>query len=112
MRAFSRVLAAREILKERMAEIVEAYLASARAADEKGQHDVAIEAYQWLIEHSPAGEDGSRVIDESAAKPKPVAPLSTPSINIGFALGGISASKALPEAPVIDVLPEPEKSHE
>lgn len=114
-RVFTRVKAARELLKSQAEEIYKLAVANAKMATGGGDYETASKTYIWLMEHMPA-EDGERMIDASAAKPlqlesKPSAPV----VNIGLVLGGTPQAKALraaePQLDVIDVSPIPE-SHE
>ena len=101
---FPRVAEAREILRERAIEILEAYLAVAAQAKAAGKDDVALDAYKWLIEHMPRTDDKG-IIDSSAAKPKEIdSGPKKPIIQIGIALGG-TQPKQLP-AQVIDIKAE------
>lgn len=106
MKYFSRVKEAREVLKNKAADILEMQIAIIQLAIAKGDFETAAKANQFLLEHMPE-EDGERMIEISVDKPKQVEKGSGPHIQIGFALGGIPASQgALPEAPVtIDVTP-------
>lgn len=107
---FPKVRDAREALKERAIEILETYLAIIGEARAKGNFEVAAEHTRWLIEHMPA-EDLLRMIDPSAAKVKEVSGPAAPTIQIGIALGGVKAPKALPSVNVIDVKPlKPDES--
>lgn len=92
---FPKVAQAREALKERAIEVLETYLAVIAEARAAGEFDVATRSLQWLMEHMPSADDGVKIIDQSIDKPKIEAP-SGPSINIGFALGGMGEQKSLP----------------
>lgn len=109
---FSKVKEAREALKAKALELYEQYDLAIKTALAAGQFEVAMEHMQWLIEHMPKGEEGERMIDESAAKPKQIEKgTGTTSINIGFKLGGIDeAPKALPSVQVVDMLPKDTKN--
>lgn len=101
---FSSVKAARDIIRERAEEFVESYIELVAEARSKGNFDVAEKALWKLIEHAPAGTDGERVIDASAAKPKEITSGPTgPTIQIGISLG--QQQKSLPEPVVIDIAP-------
>lgn len=110
--AFSKVRAAREAMKEKALATYELYLETIQEARENGEFEFALEHLRWLLEHAP-NEDGVRIIDATAAKPKEVDGPRGPTIQIGIAL---QPSKALPQ--VIDithdtdaiVLPEPVRS--
>lgn len=105
-RHFPKVREAREALAERAKEILEQYLKVVTAASAAGDYEVATKSLQWLMEHMPS-EEGDAMIDVSIDKVKQVEGGGGPSINIGFALGGIPASQhglALPA--VIEVTPD------
>lgn len=105
-RYFPRVKEAREALKNKALEIHDTYMAIIHAAFDAGDLETAMKATQWLIEHMPA-EDGKRMVDASIDKPKQIEQKQGPQVNIGFALGGIAETRALP-AVTIDVTPIPE----
>lgn len=101
---FSKVRAARELLRQRAEEVVAQYLDLVALAKEAGETEVALKALQWLIEHTPADEDGLRVIDQSADKQQlPPVKDTRPAVQIGINLGGVT-KKELP-GEVIDVKP-------
>lgn len=99
---FSKVKMAREILREKALEILAKYELIIDKALEKGDFETAAKHTQWLLEHMP-NEEGERLIDPSAAKPKEVERGSGPSIQIGLVLGGLSETKKLPPSDLIDV---------
>lgn len=102
---FPKVKEAREVLKEKALELVELQMTIIKEAIANGNFEAASKATQWLIEHMP-NEDGERLIDSSAAKPKELeGTRSGPAIQIGIALGGIQR-KELPETQVYDVTPK------
>lgn len=104
---FPRVKEAREALKAKALEIYELQVKIIMESLTAGDFETAAKANQWLLEHMP-NEDGVTVIDSSAATPKQAEGHAGPSINIGFALGGVNTPKALPQAvEVIDITPEP-----
>jgi hypothetical protein len=100
---FPKVAAAREALKAKALEIYEMQMLIIKEALAAQDFKVAADANQFLMEHMPADEDGTRLlgagVDVRAAETKPTGP----TINIGFALGGIPDQKALPAVKVIDV---------
>lgn len=104
---FSKVRAARELLRERANEILQQYLAVVAEAQAAGEYEVAAKSLQWLIEHMPSDTEGTRVVDRSIdAKEAPQAQLPAgPAIQIGIQVGGTFRPKELPpqEAEVIDV---------
>jgi hypothetical protein len=106
-RIFPKVQAAREILRERAMEILEAYLATIAEARAAGDFEVATKCLQFLMEHMPE-EEGVRLLDISVDRPREVESKGGPAINIGIALGGMNQPKELPA--VIDVQPIPPKN--
>jgi hypothetical protein len=105
---FPKVREAREALREKALELYELHLAIINKAIEAGELEVAKDATQWLIEHMPAGNDGERMIDSSAATPKQIEGRQGPQIQFNVALGGMKPRVALPE--VIDITPiDPKK---
>lgn len=85
---FPRVKEAREALRAKALELYEKHIALIDKAADEGKIEAALQASQWLIEHMPAGNDGERMIDASAAKVKEIASgPSGPTIQIGIALG-------------------------
>lgn len=102
----STIKEARQALQNRSLDFVENFILTIIEARAKGHYEQALDAWKWLIEHAPAGEDGLRIIDESAAKPKAAeAKASGPIVQIGIAFAG-NKTKELPPAQVIDVEPE------
>jgi len=83
---FPKVKVARELLRERAEEIFEAYMELAAQAKSEGKLEVAEEVLWKLIEHMPH-EEGDRMIDSSAAKPKEIEGKQVPVIQIGIQLG-------------------------
>lgn len=110
---FSKVKVARELLKERAAELLEEYLDVVRRAKESGDLETAAKSLQWLLEHMPADE-GERIVERSVDKQADVqkqGPVG-PAIRIGIAVGGLG-QKALPmpkpsdaDMPVVEVTSE------
>lgn len=96
---FPKVKEAREALKAKALELYELQEKAIRAALEAGEYEVAIKAIQWLQEHLPA-DDGVTAIDSSIDTPKPAEKGSaTPTIQIGFQLGGIPMGQPQLPAP-------------
>lgn len=83
---FPRVREAREVLRERAVDLLAKYELIIDQAIKDGKLEVAAEHVQWLLEHT-AAEDGERIIDPSAAKPKEIQGSTGPTIQIGIALG-------------------------
>lgn len=103
---FSKVKEAREAIKARAVDLLETYLGIIEEARSKGDFETAMKATQWLIEHMP-NEDGVRVIDSSASKPKEEAKALQPvgpSIQIGIALTPPKTPLLAPA--VIDIEPD------
>jgi hypothetical protein len=100
---FPRVREAREALRERAMELFELQVQIIRQALLKGDFESAYKANEWLLEHMPAEDDGTRMIDSSAAEPKQIAGPTGPQIQIGIKFGG--NPKELPPAEVIDISP-------
>jgi hypothetical protein len=103
---FPRVRAAREALKEKALELFDKHMKLIDLAMAAGDYETAEKALEFLSSHMPKDPDGTSFLDQSVDKvEKKDKPSSLPSINIGFALGGIRKPVELP----IDVTPdEPE----
>ena len=69
---FPKVKEAREALREKALELFELQVSIIREALNKGDFESAYKANQWLMEHMPASDEGERLIDSSAAKPKEI----------------------------------------
>lgn len=98
---FPKVREAREALKAKALELHELYMTIIQKAILDHDFETAMKATQWLMEHMPS-DDGAQMLDISVDKPKQVEQRTGPSVNIGFALGGIP--KSLPTV-TIDVEP-------
>lgn len=103
---FSKVKEAREALRGRAESLLDQLELIIKDAHANGEFEIAIEGIKWLIEHMPPDEDGVTILSPSIDKVKLGEKTSGPTINVGFALGGIVNSKALPPAKVIDIKPE------
>jgi len=103
-RFFPKVREAREALRDKALALHELHMEIVQLAIDKGDLETAAGEVRWLTEHMPKGDNNERMIDESAAKPKVTEGPRGPSVNIGFALGGIDQPK-LPPAVTIDVEP-------
>lgn len=103
-RYFPKVKEAREVLKGKALELHALYMRIIEGAIKKGDMETAMKATQWLLEHMP-NEDGVSMVDVSIDKPKQIEGKQGPSINIGFALGGIAERKAIPATVTIDAEP-------
>lgn len=97
---FPKVKEAREALREKALELYQQYDAAIKKAIADDKLDLALPAMQWLMEHMP-DEDGTKMLESSIDKQAPAAGLAGPQINIGFSLGGVKASNALPALPTI-----------
>lgn len=107
--SFPKLRQARERLRERADEIITQMLETVTEAREAGDYKSAVAGLTWLLEHMPAAEDGTRVVDSSVDKqPKGLGEGKGPTIKIGL-IG--PQLKALPAAqPVIEVDGEVEDS--
>ena len=104
--AFPKIREAREALQRRALEITNLYIQNAKQAMKKGQHDVAQSSFEYLLDHMPKDKEGSVILGPSVDKAEGDGGSKGPVIQIGFKLGGVADTKALPEA-VIDVTPTP-----
>lgn len=104
---FSKVHEAREALRLRANEIINELMDVAKQAKASGDYESASKTLMWLVEHMPAANDGTRLVDHSPDKAPPVTQQqdTRPSISIGIALGGLGNPKELPPAEVIEVKP-------
>lgn len=103
-RYFPRVKEAREALAAEAVDLYRLYRHIIQVALDAGDVETAMKATQWLIEHMP--RDGkTSMVDASVDKPGVVEQKTGPSVNIGFALGGIGEARSLPPAVTIDVEP-------
>lgn len=94
---FPKVRAAREALRQKAIGIWERYEDMIAKAVAAGDYETANDAYQFLITHMPADEDGTRMIDTSIDKVAKESRRSMPTVNIGFKIGGVEP-QALPAA--------------
>lgn len=104
---FSKVRVAREQIAANAQSTYRRYLRVLKRAEKMGKVEVAAEGYKWLLEHTPAAEDGTRVLDISVDRPAPEKGYSGPSIALSFNMGGLTAPPqphALPPAPAEDVI--------
>lgn len=102
---FGKVKEARQALASKSLELFEMYVQLIRDALAAQEFKTAQKGIQFLMEHLPKDVDGVSFldthIDKKVEKDKGS---STPTIQIGIALGG-QTQKALPQADVIDVEP-------
>lgn len=102
---FTKVHVAREQLRARADEIITKYMEIAEEARAAGDFKTAIAALQWMAEHLPAEDDGTRLLDASVdvKQTDDRRKFDPPAIRIGIQVGGIGAEqKALPKAEVVD----------
>jgi hypothetical protein len=107
---FTKVKVARDLLRDQADVILRDYLDVVNKARDAGEYETAAKALQWLIEHMPSEDDGTRIIDTSVDKDmKPVVQEQRPAIQIGIQVGGVRApnelsgkkQKALPSVEII-----------
>lgn len=100
-RLFSKVKAARELLREKAESIINEYLDVAMRAKEVGDYKTATQALQWLLEHMPSEEDGTKVVDTGVDIKQPVVEVKNdrPAIQIGIQVGGIAKGQIAPAKP-------------
>lgn len=97
---FPKVKEAREALKEKALAILAKYEHIIDLAIEEGNLEVAAEHTRWLLAHLP-NEDGVRLIDPDASKPKDSDGPRGPQIQIGVMLTP-PAIKPLPVVKLIE----------
>ena len=102
---FPRVKEAREELRSKAKEIIDLYLENARNAMTAAEFEVASKALQFLIEHMPADEDGSKLVDTSVDKmPKQVEKKGGGNrIQIGLAIGDMPKNRQI-QSTTVEVL--------
>ncbi len=100
---YPKVRAAREALREKGLEIYEKYMLLIDKAMADGEYETAEKSLRFLLEHMPAEDDGTRLVDPSVNKQKKSEKSSGPIVNIGFKIGG-TTPKALP-ASIIEIEP-------
>ena len=107
-KAFPKVREAREALRARAEEIINLYMQNARQAVAAGEFEAAAKALQYLMDHIK-DEDGGRIVDSSVDKQVAIEGPKGPTIQIGFALGGVPNSQpTLPPAITITEVKEDE----
>ena len=93
---FTKVRVARELLKEKSEDILKEYLDVVQQAKVAGDYESAYKALQWLIEHMPADDDGSRLVEQSVDKKQEASQQQTgPAIQIGIAVGGLCPQRQI-----------------
>lgn len=101
---FRKVKQAREALKEKALDILNEYLQVVADARAEGNHQLAADSLQWLMEHMP-DDDGDTLLNPSVSRKQLPAAEATgtgPKIQIGIALGGVTPPKALPQVTVVE----------
>jgi hypothetical protein len=103
---FTRVKVARELLRQKAEEIFTEYMDVIQKAKDSGNYDAAAKHLQWLMEHMPAEEDGTRMVDSSVDKRTEVidSKPSGPAIQIGIKVGGIGENQKKLPAPIVEVI--------
>lgn len=95
-RLFSKVRAAREVLRERAEELINEYLDIAAKAKDSGDYQTAAKAMQWLLEHMPADDEGIRVVETGVDKQQQqVVQQAPPQVKVGIVVGGIGGKNQL-----------------
>lgn len=104
---FSTVKKAKEAIKANSHANYEKLLKIIDMAASAGDFETAARYCWMIIEHTPADENGERMIEESASKPKQLEKgPGGPVIQIGVRVGGINEpAKELPAPTVIEVKP-------
>lgn len=65
---FKRLREVREMLRQQAAELIAEYMVTAKEAREAGEFEAAGKMIWNLIEHMPAEEDGTKLVDVSVDK--------------------------------------------
>ena len=100
---FPRAREAREALKEKAIVIFDLYVKLINDAMSAQDFETAEKALRFLQEHMPKDEDGATFLDPSIDKKLDRNSLPVgPTVNIGFAIGGVRQPQSLPPV-VIDV---------
>jgi hypothetical protein len=86
---FPKVKEAREAARARALEILDDFQSTIKLAVAAGDYESAMKSFQWLLEHLPADEDGTQVIDASVDAKKQIEGPAGPQINIGFRISGV-----------------------
>ena len=104
---FPRAKEAREALRDKALVIFDLYIRLIENAMAAQDYETAEKALRFLQEHMPKDEDGVSFLDPSIDKKedKSSAPVG-PTVNIGFAIGGVKPRHELPAPVVIDVKDE------
>lgn len=105
LQGFPRVREAREKLRSKAGEILDAYMDTVVEAREAGETEVAIKALQFLMEHLPAdAETGEKFLDTSVDKVQKNEGRKSlgPNIKIGVAIGGLPTQAQL--GPAVEIV--------
>jgi hypothetical protein len=108
-RLFTSVRKARQQIRARALEVLDKLIATADQAAASEKPEVAIKAYQWVLEHTK-DEDGTRVIDtgvdsQKQLETKPTGPLVHINIPLG-AVRPLPEPEPIPTLPIIEIKPE------
>jgi len=102
---FPKAKIAREELREKATELINLLIENAVEAKAAGEFETAAKSLQWLLEHMPSDDDGTKVIDTSVDKQAKTDSLPKgPNIQIGVAIGGIPQKAELPPATDVEVV--------
>lgn len=100
---FSKVKEAREKIASEALELYDMYKGLIRDAIASEDFETASKGLQFLMDHIPADNEGTRLLDPSVDKgPTTDKGNSGPVIRIGIALGGVTKIQELPPA-IIDI---------
>ena len=95
---------ARQALAGKALVIFDLYLRLVEAAMADHDYETAEKALRFLQEHMPKDEDGTTMLDASVDKKEEKSALPVgPTVNIGFAIGGV---KQRPALPTVEVVPD------
>ena len=105
---FTKVKVARDLLRERADVLLQQYLNIVDMATAAGDYETAAKAMQWLMDHMPAEDDGTRIVDVSVdKKQQQVQPQALPQIQIGIAVGGVSKELSAKKVKALPAKDEP-----
>jgi hypothetical protein len=100
---FPKAKEAREALRGKALVIFDLYIRLIENAMAAQDYETAEKALRFLQEHMPKDEDGTTMLDSSIdKKPDKASGPVGPTVNIGFAIGGVRQPQALP-APAVTV---------
>lgn len=95
LRHFSKVREARDAIRDEAVNLLTIYKKNVEAALQAGDYKTVQDSIEWLFLHMPPDEDGNKVVDQDLDKPKADSGKSGPTINLGFAIGGLGVQKEL-----------------